>query len=85
MSEIHIEEHSSPIKTPKQLVIVVVLAFAVPITLIVMLAQLVISGKGAAHAAPFLSGLDSPLTDHDSRIPKWRRLRSEMCRAATTS
>lgn len=46
MAEIHIEEHSSPIKTPKQLVVVVVLAFAVPITLIVMLAHLVTSSTG---------------------------------------
>jgi cytochrome c5 len=35
------EEHSSFIKTPKQLAIVVVLAFAVPITVIVLLSQLV--------------------------------------------
>jgi cytochrome c5 len=35
------EEHSSFIKTPKQLAIVVVLAFAVPIVLIVLLSQLV--------------------------------------------
>ena len=27
--EIHVKEHSSPIKTPKQLIIVVFLAFAV--------------------------------------------------------
>ncbi len=39
------EEHSSPIKTPKQLVIVVLLAFAVPITLAVMVSQLVTSGE----------------------------------------
>jgi hypothetical protein len=30
MAEIHIEEHSSPIRTPRQLVIVAVLAFAMP-------------------------------------------------------
>jgi cytochrome c5 len=35
------DEHSSFIKTPKQLAIVVLLAFAVPITLIVLLSQLV--------------------------------------------
>jgi cytochrome c5 len=35
------EEHSSFIKTPKQLAIVVVLAFAIPVTLIVLLSQLV--------------------------------------------
>jgi cytochrome c5 len=35
------DEHTSFIKTPKQLVVVVVLAFAVPITLIVLLSQLI--------------------------------------------
>ena len=35
------EEHTSFIKTPKQLVVVVMLAFAVPIALIVLLSQLV--------------------------------------------
>ncbi|HEY1327939.1 MAG TPA: c-type cytochrome [Casimicrobiaceae bacterium] len=38
------DPHSSPIKTPKQLVIVVLLAFLVPITLIVLITQLVTSG-----------------------------------------
>ena len=41
MSEVHIEEHSSPIKTPKQLIIVVLLSFLVPIVVIVMLSQLI--------------------------------------------
>ena len=49
MAEIHIEEHSSPSKTPKQLVTIVVLAFAVPITLIVTLVQLVTSGADLAR------------------------------------
>jgi cytochrome c5 len=39
----HDAGHESPIKTPKQLIVVVVLAFAVPILLIVMLSQLVSS------------------------------------------
>jgi cytochrome c5 len=39
------EEHSSPIKTPKQLVIVVLLAFIVPIAVAVMISQLVTSGE----------------------------------------
>ena len=43
------EEHSSPIKTPKQLIIVVLLAFAVPITLAAMLSQLVTSGEKGSH------------------------------------
>ena len=40
MSEVHLEEHSSPIKTPKQLVIVVVGGLAVLLVLLYMLAQL---------------------------------------------
>jgi cytochrome c5 len=55
MAEIHVEEHSSPIKTPQQLFIVVLLAFAVPITLIVMLTQLVISGGDLSKDNPALS------------------------------
>ena len=55
MAEIHIEEHSSPIKTPKQLIIVVALAFLVPITLIVMLSQLVTSGGDFSKNNPGMS------------------------------
>ncbi len=44
MSGNHTEEHESPIKTPKQLIIVVVLAFVVPIGLIVLLSQLFTTG-----------------------------------------
>jgi cytochrome c5 len=40
MAEVHIKEHSSPIKTPKQLIVVVVLAFLVPVFGIVMIAVL---------------------------------------------
>ena len=43
------EEHYSPIKTPKQLIIVVVLAFAVLITVPAMLSQLVTSGERGTH------------------------------------
>jgi len=42
-SEAHVEEHSSFIKTPTQLVVVVVLAFAIPIAVILMLAKLVLT------------------------------------------
>lgn len=52
MSEIKVEEHSSPIKTPGQLIAVVVLAFVVPIALIVIISQLVTSGTyGGEHPA----------------------------------
>jgi cytochrome c5 len=53
--EIHVKEHSSPIKTPKQLIIVVSLAFAVPITLIVMLAQLVMISMDSTKTNPGMS------------------------------
>jgi cytochrome c5 len=39
------DSHETPIKTPKQLVIVLVLAFVIPIVLIVLLSQLATSGK----------------------------------------
>lgn len=54
MAENH-EEHSSLIKTPKQLIIVVVLAFAVPIALIVMLTQLITSSPDLGKGNPALS------------------------------
>ena len=53
--EVHIEEHSSPIKTPKQLIIVILLAFLVPVILIVMLSQLVTTGFDASKNNPALS------------------------------
>lgn len=44
------EPHSSPIKTPKQLIVVVVLAFLVPITVIGLLSQLFTStGRDASE------------------------------------
>ena len=42
--EIHVHEHSSPIKTPQQLIAVVVLAFVIPIAIISVLAHLATSG-----------------------------------------
>jgi cytochrome c5 len=55
MAEHHPEEHSTPIKTPLQLIAVVVAAFVVPITLIVMIAHLVTSGADAGKSHPALS------------------------------
>jgi cytochrome c5 len=43
------EEHSSPIKTPRQLIIVVLLAFAIPISLAALISQLVTSGEKGVH------------------------------------
>lgn len=39
------EQHSSPIKTPKQLITLVVLAFVVPVLIIVLLVKYVAGGK----------------------------------------
>lgn len=44
MSEIQIPEHYSPIKTPKQLAVVAVLSFVVPVLVIVAIAHLVMGG-----------------------------------------
>ncbi|HEU0220216.1 MAG TPA: c-type cytochrome, partial [Gallionella sp.] len=43
------DQHVSPIKTPKQLIVVVVLAFAIPIGLAALLSQLVTSGAKGSH------------------------------------
>jgi cytochrome c5 len=39
------DQHQSPIKTPRQLIIIVVLAFVIPIALIVLVTQLVTGGE----------------------------------------
>ena len=39
------EEHSSPIKTPKQLIVTVVLALVLPIIIIIMLVNMVVAGN----------------------------------------
>ena len=44
MAEVHIEEHESLIKTPQQLIVVVVLAFLIPVFGIIMIAELVTGG-----------------------------------------
>jgi cytochrome c5 len=49
------DSHESPIKTPKQLVTVLVLAFVVPIILIVLLSQLATSGRIFDKDSPSMS------------------------------
>jgi cytochrome c5 len=44
MAEVHIEEHESLIKTPQQLIVVVVLAFLIPVLGIIMIAELATGG-----------------------------------------
>ncbi|AOB32882.1 cytochrome C [Bordetella sp. H567] len=52
----HVEEHASLIKTPKQLIVTVVLAFLVPIIIILMLVNMVASygrsGAGSSALTP---------------------------------
>jgi cytochrome c5 len=55
MSVPDIPPHESPIRTPKQLIIVVALAFVIPITLILALAYLVTSGPRPEPDSPALS------------------------------
>lgn len=50
MSDHQAPEHTSLIKTPKQLIIVVLLSFIVPVAIIIMLAQLAMDGKRKPEA-----------------------------------
>lgn len=49
------DEHASLIKTPRQLIVVVVLAFVIPVALIVIVTQLVTSGTAVSPDNPALS------------------------------
>jgi cytochrome c5 len=55
MSEIHLEDHHSPIQTPKQLIVAVVLAFVVPIAIIVLLTQFLTLGIKVDRNSPMMS------------------------------
>lgn len=55
MSENHTDDHSSFIKTPKQLIVVVLLAFIVPIALILVLTQLATKGTHVDRNDPAFS------------------------------
>ena len=48
MSATDSHEHESPIKTPQQLIVVIVLSFVVPIIGIILIAQLVLGGMHGA-------------------------------------
>jgi len=51
----HIEEHASLIKTPKQLIVTVVLAFLVPITVILLLVSMIATATKEAPGSDALS------------------------------
>jgi cytochrome c5 len=55
MSEVHIQEHTSPIKNWKQLAVLAALAFVVPVLLIVSLVQIVTGGMRVDAGAPDMS------------------------------
>ena len=44
MTDVHVEEHSSLIKTPQQLIVVVLLSFIVPLATILLIVQLITGG-----------------------------------------
>jgi cytochrome c5 len=54
-NEVHIHEHPSPIKTPGQLITVVVLAFVLPVALILALVQMI---TGGLRSGPGVPGMD---------------------------
>lgn len=51
----HIEEHSSPIKTPKQLIVTIVLSFVIPIAIIILLVNMVATGTKVGAGSDSLS------------------------------
>ena len=55
MAEVHVEEHESLIKTPKQLIVVVVLAFLIPVLAIIMIAELATGGLKFDRNSPSMS------------------------------
>jgi len=55
MAEVRIKEHSSPIKTPKQLIVVIVLCFLATVLGIVMIAKLVTGGMKIDPKSPAMS------------------------------
>src|SRR5690554_825330 len=52
--EAHTEEHASLIKTPKQLIVTVVLAFVVPVIIIILLVNWVTAGTKSAAGSDAL-------------------------------
>src|SRR5512145_2940731 len=55
MNEVHIPEHASPIKNWKQLLVVAVLAFVVPVLLIISVVQIVTGGMRVEAGTPDMS------------------------------
>ena len=55
MAEIRIKEHSSPIKTPRQLIVVIVLCFLATVLGIVMITKLVTGGMKINPKSPAMS------------------------------
>ena len=54
-ADTHTEAHEGPIKTPKQLIVTVILAFIVPVILIFLLINLVLSGSSRGAGSEALS------------------------------
>lgn len=55
MTDAHIENHSAPVHTPKQIIVLLVLAFLVPVVVIVMITQLVTAGLNVQKAEGAMS------------------------------
>jgi cytochrome c5 len=55
MSEVHVEDHTSLVQTPQQLLVAVLLAFLVPILSIVMIVQMVTGGMRVDRGSALMS------------------------------
>ena len=77
MSDVH-NEHESPIKTPKQLIAVVIAAFVVPITVIILLVSFVgyggPEGAGSTDTAEAVVDRIKPVASLELRDPNAPRV-----------
>jgi len=54
-AEYHVVEHHSPIKTPTQLIVVVVLSFVVPVIALIMIAAVIVGTPNTSASNPALA------------------------------
>lgn len=83
------KEHETMIKTPQQLIVVVLLGFLVPIILIILIVELVTGGKSMDMASPVMSAEEvakriQPVAKYeivDINAPKTFRLGEEIVKS----
>lgn len=78
MSDVHNDHHESPIKTPKQLIAVVIAAFLIPIIIIVLLVNFVghgsLEGAGSTQTAEAVNNRIAPVASLEIKDPNAPRV-----------